>query len=330
MITRPTVLVLGAGASAPYGFPIGKELVDIIYESLMYEHAEELIKRDTSHVSIYAKQGYMKTIEDDTISKNQLVNKILKYATKNEIELFRLALKLSQLNSVDAFLEHRVEFMQIGKMAIAGTLLKYENEDAIFNGTGDWYRYIWNRLNTSYSKFQENKLKIITFNYDRSIEHYFHTAFMAMFDKDDNEAAEKLKAIEIVHLHGKLGNLKWESQDDNFTSYGEKVSLPEKLAKVSESIRIIHEEIDENPEFKRAYEIIHESENIFFLGFGFAETNLRRLGFYNYKPTKSINLAATALGMTEQECELIRSNSGLPIRMDMYHGCLDFLREQTF
>ncbi len=31
MITRPTVLVLGAGASQPYGFPLGSELrIDIL------------------------------------------------------------------------------------------------------------------------------------------------------------------------------------------------------------------------------------------------------------------------------------------------------------
>jgi hypothetical protein len=34
MITVPTVLVLGAGASAPYGFPSGAELRRIIISSL--------------------------------------------------------------------------------------------------------------------------------------------------------------------------------------------------------------------------------------------------------------------------------------------------------
>ena len=30
MITEPVVLILGAGASAPYGFPLGVDLVDAI------------------------------------------------------------------------------------------------------------------------------------------------------------------------------------------------------------------------------------------------------------------------------------------------------------
>ena len=32
MFTVPTVLVLGAGASVPYGYPTGDELIDIIIE----------------------------------------------------------------------------------------------------------------------------------------------------------------------------------------------------------------------------------------------------------------------------------------------------------
>jgi len=32
MITKPTVLVIGAGASKPYGFPTGQELRDYILE----------------------------------------------------------------------------------------------------------------------------------------------------------------------------------------------------------------------------------------------------------------------------------------------------------
>ena len=36
MITRPTVLVLGAGASKPYGFPTGREIADQIIGALLY------------------------------------------------------------------------------------------------------------------------------------------------------------------------------------------------------------------------------------------------------------------------------------------------------
>ncbi len=34
MITKPTVLVLGAGASKPYGYPLGGELLEYIYAVL--------------------------------------------------------------------------------------------------------------------------------------------------------------------------------------------------------------------------------------------------------------------------------------------------------
>lgn len=34
MITQPIVFILGAGASAPYGFPVGKALMDNIIVNL--------------------------------------------------------------------------------------------------------------------------------------------------------------------------------------------------------------------------------------------------------------------------------------------------------
>jgi hypothetical protein len=39
MITTPTVLVLGAGASYPYGFPTGKGLRDLICETFSSTNA---------------------------------------------------------------------------------------------------------------------------------------------------------------------------------------------------------------------------------------------------------------------------------------------------
>ncbi|MGH7216991.1 MAG: hypothetical protein ACREIG_07135, partial [Nitrospiraceae bacterium] len=55
--------------------------------------------------------------------------------------------------------------------------------------------------------FHENKLSLITFNYDRSLEFYLHRAIKRLWDLDDNEAAEVLKAVPIIHIHGKIDAL---------------------------------------------------------------------------------------------------------------------------
>ena len=88
MITKKTVLILGAGASVPYGFPTGKELVRKICASI-----------DT-YPSVGPPMG---------VTSNQL----------REIDVdpeyyrhFQTALDEAQM-SVDAFLENRKQYDEV-------------------------------------------------------------------------------------------------------------------------------------------------------------------------------------------------------------------------
>ena len=51
----------------------------------------------------------------------------------------------------------------------------------------------------------------------------------------------------------------------------------EHLRRSAEGIKIIHDAVDEDTEFKLAREAIHSAKRIYFLGFGYDETNVRRL-----------------------------------------------------
>ena len=86
MIVRPTVFILGAGASAPYGFPLGSGLIEKILHSLQSPEMRPLLLRqlDFSH---------------------------------DQISTFGQELRDSPLNSIDAFLDNREEFREIGKTA---------------------------------------------------------------------------------------------------------------------------------------------------------------------------------------------------------------------
>ena len=144
MITRPTVLVLGAGASYPYRFPLGSELVDQLSD----------IGPDPSH---FVQQ---KLLRLNPIPQN--------------INPFVRALREARPDSVDVFLETRREFRDIGKAAIAENLLRKESEGGI-DATPqqqDWYRYVLNNFllkkDADHFLSQAAKLTMITFNFDRS------------------------------------------------------------------------------------------------------------------------------------------------------------------
>ena len=79
-----------------------------------------------------------------------------------------------------------------------------------------------------------------------------------------------------MHVHGQLGFLPWQDADGR--PYENVFDTDETQAR-AENIKIIHEAIDDDEDFVRAKEILKDTEQVHFLGFGYHETNMRRLGF---------------------------------------------------
>ncbi len=256
-----TVLVLGAGASAPYGLPSGQRLCDIIKVDL------NPTKDELDRMGI-GKRSY---------------------------DAFRLQLESAGRISVDAFLESRPVLIDQGKLAIALALLPCEKEDRLFNAwakdrlglkgrekpeSGHWYELLFNMLTQgrSFDEVDLGGFGVVTFNYDRSFEHYFFTALKHSYDKMDVEVREKLSAAPIIHVHGSLGLLPWQSGSESVRIVGYGHMTPTDVLSAKESIRVLHEADDSSPEFQEARKLIAGADRVFFFGFGFHPTNLWRLG----------------------------------------------------
>jgi hypothetical protein len=181
VITTPTVLVLGAGASCPYGFPTAKGLKELIRDAF---------------ASPKTRATLLLSNESDD----------LKYTPPVAAELvqFREAFLKSGQPSVDAFLERRPNFLRVGKLAIAYCLIPFEDGAKLYapdlSRGGDWYEYLSVKLNSSFEQFGDNKLSIITFNYDRSVEHYLLNSLINLHGKNFDECAKALAQIPIVHV----------------------------------------------------------------------------------------------------------------------------------
>ena len=102
MIEVSTCLVLGAGASAPYGFPVG--------EKLMEDIIAKVATPNDKHWTALLQAGH----------------------DRRHLEDFVSTLRESGQESVDAFLAHHARFMDVGKAAIAATLIRYEGRDVLF------------------------------------------------------------------------------------------------------------------------------------------------------------------------------------------------------
>ena len=100
VITKPTALVVGAGASMDYGFPSGAQLRhDICYGILRVD-----LHRSDTIFGLLRLVGFPK-------------DRVLDFAG---------ALNESQIQSVDEFLDYQRGFADVGKAAIAAALIPYE------------------------------------------------------------------------------------------------------------------------------------------------------------------------------------------------------------
>lgn len=275
MITKKTILILGAGASKPYGFPTGREL--------LYKVRTALEPNTTSDL------------------RTRLVDQGI---DGKDIHDFYNELTYSDTSSVDEFLEYRPEFLPVGKLAITLSLIPFENDDTLFKralNEPSWYKYLFEKLYIpSLNKFINNNLSIITFNYDRSLEHYLFTVLKGRSNKSENECATILEAIPIIHVHGRLGALPWQEKPGRLYS---SVCF-RNVKEVSEQIKVIRKDIDESNEFEEAYDLyLSFAEKIIFLGFGYHEANLRRLRIGDLKGKTMIG---TCYGLEKSDIRPIK------------------------
>ncbi|MDP8260199.1 MAG: hypothetical protein P9L96_04260 [Candidatus Gygaella obscura] len=222
MIKRQTVLVLGAGANVHLGFPLGQELIKDIYR-LVFDRSIG-VKR----ISDVAGERFSKR---DFLTNSQLLERFLELSdykkddgqkyTSDDIKEFAERLFQAQPPSVDFFLEKNPQYSLIGKLCIIFCISRYEDENSWqylpskypnklkkdFPDFG-WYRYLWNNLIKGCKDIKDlhnNKVTIITFNYDRSLEYYLMRAIKTFFKAEEEEVMEVFNSIKIKHVYGRLG-----------------------------------------------------------------------------------------------------------------------------
>ena len=251
MIEKSTVLVLGAGASVAYGYPTGSDLVENIKT-----------KTNPNQTSVFF---------DDLLYKYGIKD-------RKTISKFNEALHLSDPPSIDEFLSHRQEFIEIGKLLIAMELIPCEYKQSLFDReikNLSWYKSLYDKLRAPEVKlFNKNKLSIITFNYDRSLEHYLFTVTKNTYGINDTECSEIVSSIPILHVYGMLDELPWQIEGGR--PYGQGAT-PNQIKQASDRIFILSEDREGSIIFDHAFSLLEKAQVVYFLGFGYHDMNLKRL-----------------------------------------------------
>lgn len=273
MITKPTVLVLGAGASIPYGFPSGLELVEKISE----------FSRSAS--------------EDEGFED-----------LKEPLRALHLGLSVSRTPSIDYFLSQNPSLKEIGKQAIhyiissrESNLINVRGNAYLFQNLdegGDWYGYLWRRLIDGVSNWRDllhNNLSIVTFNYNTSLENYLYSAFLAMYEgTTDEDATAFINSLNIRHVFGSTGGCSWIDG----RAYGS--SSFKQSVKGAESLFTIHESMKEKGHIAEITSALASTPRIVVLGFGYHTENMEIIQLNSTFRTDCENYYC-AFGMTEAE-----------------------------
>lgn len=249
MITNNVVLVLGAGASRPYGFPLGRDLVKL---------------------AVGNSRGLKPILAE--------IDEPLAF----KLDGFLEALHRFHPTSIDAFMEGQSPILQeVGKAVIAYHLMQCEKGENFFHGVKpeeDWYQHLLHGmlLINGLDGLNFSNIAILTYNYDRSLE---YAIFDMLKGRNYSEAdcLRALNTLHICHLHGQIGYLPELSPDD-YRPYDTKVDV-NRLRQAMKGIRAIpkFEEVENDHVFREACLYLRQAKYVIFFGFGYDEVNVLNL-----------------------------------------------------
>lgn len=277
MLMQPTTLVLGAGASVDFQFPLGgalrSEITDMLTATVRGDGTRSL--KDVDFLSVVGQK-----ITDGTAALDACA---------------RLASALPAFRSIDDCLSTHADtqcLKAVGKLAIAWKIALYEkksglsravtpspigsSEDVIRNCLeSTWFGQLFSMLVTGITSANANtvfnKLTVVNFNYDRSFYQLLFHALKRAFDLSTTDASEIMRSLKSYHPYGSLGPLR-------FGDAGPGVAwAPNSQLRLdaADKLRVYTEGIETtSPELVAMRDALAKSDKIIFLGFGFHKQNV--------------------------------------------------------
>jgi hypothetical protein len=265
MLKFKTLLVLGAGASLPFGLPATQELRELV--CFGPEAADAIARLELPKGTL----AMMKRELNEAYAQSRI--------SAEQVKTFRTRLIEADGISIDAFVKCNPDFKKIAALSIAAVMLSCEREAKV---RGDWYRLLAQSIH-DHASYAPNKLAIITFNYDRSLEFYLTRSFAAYRNEDYDFIRDR---IAIHHVYGDVGELSG-SGSVRFGHFRELHTAAKHL-----QFGIARDEVAESLHYRKLFTW---AERIFFLGCGFWKENLDLLGTRHIPGGKAIFASSAAI-----------------------------------
>jgi hypothetical protein len=306
--------VLGAGSSYEANMPTGNDLKVSIASSLAFKVDE-----------------FRRIVEGDDQIRESLHALGQRPGAAHSLADYysaarRICTAMPQAPSIDNFIDsHRsnASVATVGKLAIASAILKAERNSTLYVSPDNMHNTVnfQSLANTWFNAFfqlvclnaQEedlpdrlSRVRVVTFNYDRTLEHFLYHSIQNYYGTKPERAAEILSYLSVLHPYGKVGTLPWQNEGTSVPFGGGIRSSS--LMQVAETLKTFTEGTSEDgSQIEQIRNAVFEAETLVFLGFAFHELNLRLL-FGAEKQTSirhSKQVFGTAMGLSESNKKAI-------------------------
>lgn len=336
---KPTVFVVGAGASTDFGFPIGTELANNIRARL-----------ETELSRVQESRPILDAAMEWSLSVPHVSSIDFGTATRD------LCAGLVSARSIDRLIDSRKDrlaVVNLGKCGIVAEVSRAEaashlrelDQDtwdgrqlALRNAAPAWIARLFSTLHEGVAPVDAKSvfegISFVTFNYDRCIERYLRLAFQHIMNLSAPDAATLVNAIPIVHVYGSLGDLP-DEHGNGGVLFGPSKDF---IKKSAGSIRTFTEGAEEGL-LTMAQDLIKKSTNIVFLGFGFDHMNVAAIfdqpARANPAALSPQRIIGTGMGVGLREREFFRAKVTPKASRDFDEmfpkiKCADFIESDLF
>ena len=280
MIRTRTTFIVGAGAGTELQMPTSRELIQRIAQSFDFERfTGDIQTRDNTVLQQYLARlaaPLKATFEDMRAAADRI---------------FRAA---SLIESIDAILEqqsHDPLTAAAGKIAVAHFICQAESKSTIrpepkapgelpMQGSENWLfefaRLVTSGVPRNRAENCLDNVTVVSFCYDRAIEHFLPYSFAMAFGMSLDEAQAIVCArLTIVRPYGEIGRLPWQPGDAPECDWG--TEMPENINRLAGQIRTIGEASRDRPTIAAIGAAVTEAQHLAILGFGFDPANVELL-----------------------------------------------------
>jgi hypothetical protein len=337
MIRTKTTFIIGAGASCELQMPSGPELVTRIAQSLDFaRYGAELQTRDSTLLMQYLAKASARAGKGEDVLNAAALR-------------IRTAAKMG--GSIDAILEqHNNDPMILlcGKLAIAHFICQAEAKSTLrqtpriegdlpLQGTESWLYQMAMLITSGVPRLQAERclddLTIISFNYDRSLEHFLPHAFVMAFGMTLQEAQRLIAAkLTVLRPYGSVGRLPWQNGEAPECEWG--TENPWNIHNLAAHIKTLSEQANNRQLLMGMQSAVASAKRLVLLGFGFQPQNIDLLfdRGLSHQPEVLMTLFDMAPTNRNAVIKTIKRKTGLErddLLMVMTARCYEMMRDYS-